>query len=667
MHKLQLDAVECNLNAATTNDKVPSVRIVAYNGAPMKVGGFQYPVVIDLSEPPKQSVEQVRLLLNHDQAQPVGHVTSLLLNESPRSLIAEGVLSVPSEFRDMVVSASKNDFRWQASVGGQFDVFDKFADGVEFEVNGRTWTGPAIVARDFRIHEISFVALGADTTTSVSIAAQAAKGITMSFDEWVASLGLPSGVSDDALAKLYEAYNKIMSKTIDETPAEAASQKSEVQPTPSATPQPQTAAAASSDARNLRAMLEEIRNEIKAASQKSKLEKNAPAVSGRASDAPASNEVYAAALCMSGKLGDKTLEASFDAKTLETAHRQFRGRLGIGQAILRAAQANGYIGGHDSIHTDLPGVLNAAFDVRANTAFSNISIAGILSNVANKFLLEAFNNVEQSWRNISQVRAVPDLKVSPAYRLVLSGQSTELPPDGVIQHGAFTEDSYSNQAKTYAQLVRVGRHRIINDDLDALSGVPRSLGAQTGKTFNRVFWTEFLRDVATRWTTGRGNYIEGATTALSIEGLRQAVAAFLQLKDSNGEFIAHEPRTLLVPPQLEGIARQLFVSTNLTQSGGSTAEQRGEANPYVNLYQPVTSRYLSDTTITGNSQTAFWLIGDATVAPVMDVVFLNGNQTPTVDTAEADFNTLGIQMRCFFDYGVAFFDHRGGVRSKGAA
>ncbi len=39
--------------------------------------------------------------------------------------------------------------------------------------------------------------------------------------------------------------------------------------------------------------------------------------------------------------------------------------------------------------------------------------------------------------------------------------------------------------------------------------------------------------------------------------------------------------------------------------------------------------------------------------PVIEVAFLNGQQMPTVESADADFNTLGIQMRGYHDFGVA--------------
>ena len=52
---------------------------------------------------------------------------------------------------------------------------------------------------------------------------------------------------------------------------------------------------------------------------------------------------------------------------------------------------------------------------------------------------------------------------------------------------------------------------------------------------------------------------------------------------------------------------------------------------------------------------------------VIEVALLNGQESPTIETAEADFNTLGIQMRGYHDFGCALQDPKAGVRSKGEA
>jgi len=50
----------------------------------------------------------------------------------------------------------------------------------------------------------------------------------------------------------------------------------------------------------------------------------------------------------------------------------------------------------------------------------------------------------------------------------------------------------------------------------------------------------------------------------------------------------------------------------------------------------------------------------------MEVCFLDGVQAPTIESADADFNTLGIQFRGYFDFGTAQKEWRVSVKSTGA-
>ena len=65
------------------------------------------------------------------------------------------------------------------------------------------------------------------------------------------------------------------------------------------------------------------------------------------------------------------------------------------------------------------------------SSVSNIDIGGILSNVANKFLLDGFFSVERTWRNICAVRNVSDFKTVTSYRLA-AGEVGSLAVDGVF-------------------------------------------------------------------------------------------------------------------------------------------------------------------------------------------------------------------------------------------
>jgi hypothetical protein len=70
----------------------------------------------------------------------------------------------------------------------------------------------------------------------------------------------------------------------------------------------------------------------------------------------------------------------------------------------------------------------------------------------------------------------------------------------------------------------------------------------------------------------------------------------------------------------------------------------------------------------GGYSTDFWyLLASPTDLPVIEVAFLNGIETPTVEQADASFSTLGIEMRGYFDFGVKKQDYRAAVKSKNAA
>ena len=57
---------------------------------------------------------------------------------------------------------------------------------------------------------------------------------------------------------------------------------------------------------------------------------------------------------------------------------------------------------------------------------------------------------------------------------------------------------------------------------------------------------------------------------------------------------------------------------------------------------------------------------DDILKPVV-VSFLNGQRSPTVESADADFNTLGIQLRGYHDFGCSQSEYLAGIKSKGAA
>jgi len=100
---------------------------------------------------------------------------------------------------------------------------------------------------------------------------------------------------------------------------------------------------------------------------------------------------------------------------------------------------------------------------------------------------------------------------------------------------------------------------------------------------------------------------------------------------------------------------------------GATSVTRGDANPYAGRFRVESSPYMSNSSYTGYSAAAWYMLADPNEMPVIEIAALFGRVEPVVETADADFNVLGVQMRGYSDVGVELQEYRGGVRADGGS
>lgn len=94
-------------------------------------------------------------------------------------------------------------------------------------------------------------------------------------------------------------------------------------------------------------------------------------------------------------------------------------------------------------------------------------------------------------------------------------------------------------------------------------------------------------------------------------------------------------------------------------------EPKPTVNPHAGKYEVVSSPYLSSAAFPGNSSTAWYLFADPLRLAALEVAFLGGQDRPTVERADADFNILGVQFRGYIDFGVKEQDWRGALKIAG--
>lgn len=687
---------------------LPRFSMVAYTGGPMRLAGWRHPVIVDLAG---LAIPQQRrpIRLGHDAAQGVGHTDSIRVESG--LLVATGVVSRDTAAAREVVVSSRNGFPWQASIGANVVEHEFIRDGQTVRVNGQVFPGPVNVVRRATLGEISFVDLGADGNTSAAITAitplpgvdpmskPTAVTAASTTPPAQATAAMPAASGEPAAMATSSPAPVVQAAAVTPAPTSGPAATSAA---PAAAPAPAAATIQAGgttielklDQReapvqavaDLRAAVAAETERIAAVrrlagshpaieakaitegwdTQRTELEilrasrPQAPAVHVR--DTSLTGAVLEAACIQAGRhdCPDEVCEE----QALEAADRRFHGKIGLQRLIMEVAWANGCT--VRAFEDDPRTVLRAAWgsgQVSAGAALSGIDLPGILSNVANKFLLDGFASAEATWRNICRIGSVKDFKQITRYRLVGNMTYERVASGGELKHGQLGEERFVNQADTYGKMVAIDRRDLVNDDLGAITAVPQELGRGAAQSLNDLFWICWL-DHAAFFATANKNLLTGADTALTIDGLTKAEVLFNKQVDSRGRPLGITPAILLVPTALTAIGSALIKATEIRET--TAGAKYPVFNPHQGKFRLETSRYLDNPTIPGGSPAAWYLIADPADLPAIEVVFLGGQEAPTIETADADFATLGIQLRGYHDFGVAKQDPRAAVKSAGA-
>ncbi len=670
--------VELTVEAAGDDgqERPALVHVAAYSGGLMTVAGFG-PVVIDIEG--IESPDNVPLLADHEN-----RIDAVLGSGTPTRingrLSIDGTLSRTNDRARRVIELHRDGVPLQASVGAEPIETERIAKGRKAVVNGRTVRAENrsfLLVRRSRLKHVAIVPNGADGSTSINIAAQAADSskekTEMEFTKWLEAQGFnPDELDETQSASLQAMYVAQVDGTEgpnvtagkDVTRAAVADLRAELAAETSRVAAIRKICAGQHgdiEAKAIADGWDETKTELAVLREE---RPKAPAIHASGGDGPVAAEIIEAALC--GTMNTPGREDHYSEQTLEAADKQFDG-LTLKELIVMAAQANGYVGRATVNSKTLPKLFRAAFS-GLNAAFSTLSLPAILSNVANKELLAGFMEEDQTWREISITRTVSDFKTVTSYRMLDDMEYEELAPDGEIKHGTLSEETYTRQARTYAKMFSLSREKIIDDDLGAFEDIRTRLGGGAARNFNSVFWARFI-DNSTFFTSARSNYVTGADSALDVDGvgLQKGILAFRKLKSTDGKRIGGVPTILLVPPELQFVAQRLFQSTTVNTGGSSTKDTVPNDNIHAGKYRPVVVDWLSDAAFTGNSAKAWYLLRSPSILSPVVVSFLDGIQTPTVDMADADFNQLGVQFRGYHDFGVDFAEWLAGIKSKGEA
>lgn len=149
---------------------------------------------------------------------------------------------------------------------------------------------------------------------------------------------------------------------------------------------------------------------------------------------------------------------------------------------------------------------------------------------------------------------------------------------------------------------------------------------------------------------GGGSFSNSLSAALSPLGLRDAVTRFRRMVNHRGQPIIVEPKYLIVPPELEHIAKELLNSTIVVNAGGNYVV------PFTNVLQGIANLVVNPYFVDPNN---WYLFADKSDHRLM----FFWREKPSIET-EVDFRTKGILNSITMAFSVGAGDWRGLVGSR---
>lgn len=616
-NNILLAVASINIEARGDSSKPVRVAIAAYNGGLMQPPGWPQ-LAIELSGVTFPG--SVPLLADHQSvlAGIVGHGSA---NVRDGKLLIEGTLSDATESGRQIIALAKSGFPFQASIGLKTTERVHVRAGESAIVNGQSIKSPEggfIHVLAGVLQEVSILPLGADSSTSVSVAAT--KGVAAMSDETQEQL-TPEQVERERVAAIMR----------------ASAQYAHAEST----------------------------GTIAAQAVEEGWDVNKAELQMLLASRPVGPPNIAMNRSRGGNGGPQLLEASL---MLRSGHESLAVTT-YGPQVVEAAARSGINSQLDLMKASIRAEgreVPSSVDGIIKAAFSTASFPNILSNVMGKSLAEAYSEQTEDIFKIATVKSASSFHEQKTIRPSSIETTEEVGPAGEIKHSDLKEeDTYAWQLATFSRMVGITRTDIVNDDLSFFDELPGMLAVASARKLLDLFWSVVMAgESAGHYSSGNGNFLE-AGSDLDITSLGLAISTFRSQRDSRGNNINVRPRAIAVPPELETVARPLLNSSEIV-TGSDVTKPSG--NPVQGVLDNLlVEARLSNTDKFTGAATAAWYVFGSPMSHGVLVGFLNGRRVPIVEISDAPFDVLGVQMRVYHDFAAALGDPKASLKATGAS
>jgi HK97 family phage prohead protease len=287
----------------------------------------------------------------------------------------------------------------------------------------------------------------------------------------------------------------------------------------------------------------------------------------------------------------------------------------------------------------------------------------LLGTAMHKILLSGYGTTPDTWSAFCGIKSVTDFRDHYFYRSGSFGALDSVLEGGELHHKTIPDgERVAVSVTSKGNIIGISRKAIIDDDLSSFSDLAVRLGRAAALSIESAVYSLLAENSGLGPTqsdsspffdgTARGNVGSGA--AISVTSIDADRVLMAEQKDPSGnDYLGLKPSILLVPSSLGGTAKVI----NGSQYDPDTANKLQRPNMVNGLYSAV----VDTPRISGTRRYSF---ADPMISPAIVVAFLEGQQSPTIETQNG-WTVDGVEWRVLFDFGVKEFDYRAAITNAG--
>lgn len=288
-----------------------------------------------------------------------------------------------------------------------------------------------------------------------------------------------------------------------------------------------------------------------------------------------------------------------------------------------------------------------------------------LESVMNKTLLGAYAIQPDTWTKFCKRGSVSDFRPSNRYRRGSFGRLDNLNELGEFKNKPITDaEKQTISAGTVGNIVALSRQALINDDMGFFTDVLTAMGRAAKLSPEIDIYAllalnaglgPLMSDGNTLFHASHNNITTGAAISAAAFDADRVAMASQKDKDGN-DFVDLRPAILLIAVGLGGQSKVI----NGSQYDPDTVANKSQMKP--NIVVGLFREIVDTPRLSGTRR---YLFADPTIAPTLEVVFLDGQSEPVLESKEG-FRVDGMEWRVRYDYGVGGIDFRGAITNAGA-